>query len=326
MFTQFRNVRSVAMALVLFASSTSALFAQHRGGGHSGHSHYGGGGFGGGYGGSGYRSGGGISIGGGGIRIGIGSGYGGGYYDGGYGGYRSGYGLGYSSGYSDNYYSSPSYGYSGYRSNVYIAPRYVAPTPVYTYTQPSYAVPYTYASPPSRVIYQSPTVQPTVVVSQSSRISAPQDRGQRTNLPSVSFGARAHLSELAIAVTDRTTALCANLQANYQSNPQFDEVYRDTALLISSAQQLPSQASDAQALLATVSDMNVILEAVSPAIERWQPASGPSVSAASQLSGVTSALNLLSVDAGFDPRQTVVRRPAAVAPTPAPALDPVPAP
>lgn len=254
----------------------------HSGGGSfSGH-HYGGGH---------HYSGGGIYIGGGGFGLGYGSGLYGGYP------YRSyGYGgLGYSSGYGysnyGGYYSSPSYGYS---SNVYVTPQYIAPAPRVVYQ-----------SAPT-VIYQSPTVQSSGVVVQSSRIAAPaQDVGQRTNLPGVTFGARAHLNVLADAVAERTTQLCSLLNASYQGNPQFQEVYRDTELLAASAKQIPSLAADSQAMLAAVHDLNTLFNALSPALEGWRSNSGTTVSG--PLSSVKSALHLLSTDAGYDPSHPVSR-------------------
>lgn len=282
----------------------------HIGGGSIGGSHHSGGGS---FGGSHHHSGGGIYIGGGGFGLGYGSGYYGGF--GGYP-YRSyGYGgLGYSSGYGYSNYGGyyPSYGYS---SSVYVTPQYVSPAPRVIYQSPS-------------VIYQSPTVQSSSVVVQSSRIGTPtQDVGQRTSLPGVSFGARAHLNVLADAVAERTTLLLGDLNSFYQGNPQYQEVYKDTELLAASAKQIPSLASDSQNLLAAVQDLNTLFNALNPAIERWTPNGGGS--AASQLSGVKSALQLLTIDAGYDPSHPVsrpVQAPVAPAASPTPATSRAPEP
>ena len=167
---------------------------------------------------------------------------------------------------------------------------------------------YVYQSQAPTVNYQSPSVQSSAV------ISPPQDSGQRSNLPGVSFGARAHLSELADAVAQRTNLLCVTLHDSYSGSPQFNEVYRDTYLLITMSQRLKQVSGDSQAALDNVAEMNDILTNVTPAIERWQPTGGRGDSAASHLSSVTSALKLLSVDAGWDGSQQTRR---AAAPQPA---------
>lgn len=338
MFTRFLSSGSLAIALLLSSAAVQPLYAQHHGGGHhgggggggmhhSGGTHHGGGSFGGGgssFGGGGssygggshhHHSGGGLYLGG----SGFGLGYGSGYY-GGYGGYGNGYNsLRYSSGYggyNNGYYNSyPSYNsgyYSNYGSNVYVTPRYVTPT----YVTPSQGY---YPSSSSAIIYQSPSVQPS-----------PVDSTQRTNLPGVSFGGRAHIPELATAVADRANQLCLALHDSYSGNSQFNEVYRDTYALITNAKQLAQANGDAPTTMGIVSELNAILTNVTPAIERFTPTvGGSSASAASHLSSVTSAIKLLSVDAGWDASQAV-SSPAgsAVAPqiTPAPAVAPAPEP
>ncbi len=375
MLTQFLKSSSLALALVLAMGAVQPLFAQH-------HHHHGGsiGGYGGGFGGGGYyggshhhHSGIGIGIGLGGLGYGgygYGSGYGGLGYGSSYGygglGYGNNYGYGgygygnslYGSSYYNSYpsygYSSynsyPSYGYSSYGSgygssgsSIYVAPRYVTSqivTPRYVTSSPVYTTP--------SVIYQSPSVQST------NRISIPtqdQDNGQRTNLPGVTFGGRAHIPELAGAVSERTNQLCVALSDSYRDNPQFNEVYRDTYSVIGLAQQLaqPSGAADSAAMLGSLSDINAIMAQAAPMIQSWKSNSGASASATSHLSSVQSALKLLSIDAGWDASQAASRptasstAPTATPPTaapirvaPAPALlptestptpaDPVPAP
>jgi hypothetical protein len=289
MFRPILKAGCIALTLCFVSGLSAPVLAQHHhhhgGGGGSSHHHH---------------SGGGIYIGGGGIGIGYGSGfYGGGYRNYGYG-YR---GLG---------YSSPSY---GYRSGIYVAPQ--------VYVTPQYIAPaprVVYQAAPT-VIYQSPTVQPSSVTIQSSRIATPSpDEGQRTNLPGVTFGARAHLNVLADAVAERTTQLSRILNSSYQGNPQFQEVTKDAELLAASARQIPSLASDSQSLLAAVHDLNTLFNALSPAIESWQT---NGESAASQLSRVKSALQLLSADAGYDPNQPVSSAPAK---TNSPPVPPMPAP
>ena len=340
MLTRFLKSGGLALVLVLVGGAVQPLFAQHHHGGGSGgsshHHHHGGGGG---------------SFGGGGFRLSFGSGGYGGYggYGNGYGGYGNGYG---NSLYGNSYYNSyPSYGYSNYGSgygyggtSVYVTPRYVTPqvvTPVYVTPRYVTSSP-VYSS--SSIIYQSPSVQST------NRISiAPQDNGQRTNLPGVSLGGRAHIPELAGAVAERTNQLCIALSDSYRDNPQFNEVYRDTYSVIGRAQQLahPDGAADSAALLSALSDMNAIVAQAAPIIESWKPTGGGSASATSHLSSVQSALKLLSIDAGWDASQAQRPSvaPAAAAPTsapvrvaPAPALlpteaaptpvapDPVPAP
>ncbi len=331
---------SLALAFLLSSGSIQPLIAQHHGGGHhsggGGSMHHGGGGGGsihhggGGYGGSSFggathhhHSGsvGGIYIGGGGIGLSYGSGLGYGGY-GGYGGYNS---LRYSSGYGYAPYNSyPSYGgYSNYGSSVYVTPQYVNPAPT--------------------IIYQSPSVQPSI---QSRRIieSSPQNLEQRTSLPGVTQGGRTHIAELADAVADRTNQLCIALHGSYLGNPQFNEVYRDVYSLITRSKQLASQnaSGDLQAMLTELSDMNAILAQATPVIESWKARNGGSASATSHLSSVESALKLLSIDAGWDaslgrgqpPAPTQTSAPLEVAPTPESLpseagptpLDPVPAP
>ncbi len=324
---------SLAIALLLCQGADQTLFAQHRGSGHHGNSgsshdgggigsHHGGGNYGGGSygGGSRHQSGGGIYIGSGGFGFSYGTGYSG---NGGYNSLRYSTGYG-NSLYGNSYYNSyPSYGYGG--TSVYVTPRYV--TPQYVTQAPVYSTP--------SVVYQAPSVQ------SSSRISfPPQDSAQRTNLPGVSLGGRAHIPELASAVAERTNQLCIALHDSYLDNPQFQDVYRDTYSLIARAQQLDSlnSAGDSTGLLATISDMNAILAQASPVIDSWKPTRGGAESATSHLSSVQSALKLLSIDAGWDASQVASQAPSAsrvrVAPAPEslPArteptpLDPVPAP
>lgn len=284
MFGPILQAGRVALALCFVAGSSASLMAQHSHHGGGGRSHH-------------HHSGGGIYIGGGGIGIGYGSGfYGGGYRNYGYGG-----GFG---------YSSPSY---GYRSGVYISPQ--------VYVTPQYVAPaprVVYQSSPT-IIYQSPTVQSSSVTIESSRIAAPaQEIGQRTNLPGVTFGARAHLNVLSDALAERTTLLAGVLNTSYQGNPQFQEVYRDTELLAASARQIPSLAANSEALLAAVQDLNTLFNALSPAIESWRSTNG--TTASGPLSSVKSALQLLSSDAGYDPNRPISRSvqstvpPASIAP------------
>ena len=336
MYAQFLKSGVLSLALLLANGTTQSVLAQHHHGegGHSGGGHSGGGGhYGGGHYGGSYHT----HNGGSGFSLSIGSGYGGLQYSSGYG----------NSLYGNSYYNSyPSYGYSNYGSgygysgsSVYVTPQYVTPT----YVTPRYVTPQyitsqqNNASPP--IIYQTPSVQP------STRIYIPpQDSGQRSNLPGVSFGGRSHIPELASAVADRANQLCLALHDSYLGNPHFKEVYRDTYSLITRAQQLaqPQGASDSQAMLATLSDMNAILTRATPVIESWTPTSGASASATSHLSRVQAALNLLSIDAGWDEQQATsppARSETAPAPNrvaPAPEslpseneptpLDPLPAP
>lgn len=300
MYAQFFKSGVLSLALLLATGTTQSVFAQHHhggGGGHSGGGHYGGGHYGGGnYGGSYYNH-----YGGNGFSLSIGSGYGG------YNGlrYSSGYG---NSLYGNSYYNSyPSYSYSNYGSgygyggsNVYVTPQYVTPT----YVTPRYVTPQYITSPQNvsspSIVYQTPSVQP------SSRVYIPpQDSGQRSNLPGVSFGGRAHIPELASAVADRANQLCLVLHDSYLANSHFKEVYRDVYSLITRAGQLvpPNGATDAQTQLAILSDMNAILTQATPVIESWTPASGASASATSQLSSVKAALQLLSIDAGWNENQ-----------------------
>ena len=308
MYAQFLKSGVLSLALLLASGTEQSVFAQHHhdGGGHDGGGHDGGGHGGGGHYGGSHHShhGGGYSLGGSGFSLSIGNGYN---------------GFQYSSGpqYGNSVYNSyPSYGYSNYGSgygyggsSVYVTPQYVTPT----YVTPRYIT-----SPPnfssSSIEYRTPNVQP------SSRVYIPpRDSGQRTNLPSVSFGGRAHIPELASAVADRANQLCLTLHDSYLGNPQFKEVYRDTYSLITQAQQLaqPDVAADSPVMLATLTDMNAILSQATPVIESWTPARGATASASSHLNSVQVALKLLSVDAGWSENQ-VARSPAAVEAAPAP--------
>ncbi len=341
MYAQFLKSGALSLALLLASGTAQYVFAQHHHGGgghgdgdHGGGDHWGGGGgghYGGGhYGGSHHdHHGGGYSLGGSGFSLSIGNGYN---------------GFQYSSGpqYGNSYYNSyPSYGYSNYGSgygyggsSVYVTPQYVTPT----YVTPRYiTAPPSYPSP--SIVYQTPSVQP------SSRVYIPpQNSGQRTNLPGVSFGGRAHIPELASAVADRANQLCLVLHDSYLGNSHFKEVYRDVYSLITRAGQLvpPNGATDSQTQLAILSDMNAILTQATPVIESWTPASGASASATSQLSSVKAALQLLSIDAGWNENQVssppatsqsapsplrVAPAPEAVPSTNEPTpLDPLPAP
>ncbi len=348
MYAQFLKSGALSLALLLASGTAQSVFAQHHhgggghgdgdhgggdhhgdhhGGDHWGHGDHGGGGH---YGGSHHdHHGGGYSFGGSGFSLSIGNGYN---------------GFQYSSGpqYGNSYYNSyPSYGYSNYGSgygyggsSVYVTPQYVTPRSV----TPQYITsPQNYASP--SIEYRTPSVQPS-----TRSYIPPQDSGQRTNLPSVSFGGRAHLPELANAVADRANQLCLALHDSYLGNPQFKEVYRDTYSLITRAQQFvpPNGATDTQSQLASLTEMNAILSQATPVIESWTPARGASSSATSHLNSVQVALKLLSIDAGWSENQ-VSRTPAALESVPsrlrvAPApealpsdneptpLDPLPAP
>jgi hypothetical protein len=310
MYAQFLKSGVLSLALLLANGTAQSVFAQHHhggsghgGGGHIGH---GGGGYGGGhYGGSHhYHNGGGYSLGGSGFSLSIGNGYN---------------GFQYSSGpqYGNSYYNSyPSYGYSNYGSgygyggsSVYVTPQYVTPT----YVTPRYitAPP---SAPSTSIEYRTPSVQPS-----TRSYIPPQDSGPQTNLPSVSFGGRAHIPELASAVADRANQLCLALHDSYLGNPQFKEVYRDTYSLITRAQQfVPSNgATDTQSQLASLTEMNAILAQATPVIESWTPARGASASATSHLNSLQVALKLLSIDAGWSENQ-VSRTPAALESAPAP--------
>lgn len=249
----------------------------HYGGGYSGglshHHHYGGGYYGGPY---HHHHNSGIYIGG----SGLGYGWSSGYPYGGYGGYGYSSGLRYSSGYRGGLYTLP----PTISSGVYVTPQFITPTPTYVGQRSA-----------SSITYQSPSVQPLTTAPGPTDIST-----TRSELPGVTFGARAHLSELAVAVADRANLLCVSLHQEYSGNVHFKEVYRDTYMLITAAKQLAEKHADPQTTMAIVSDMNAIVASVSPVIESWRPSAGRPGSAVEHLSRVTSAVKLLSVDAGWD--------------------------
>ena len=169
---------------------------------------------------------------------------------------RGGVGLGIGTG---RPYRNYDYVRPGYPRGIYVDPIYIAPAPREVYR-------------PSSVIYQTPTVPSGPVIVDSSRIPAPAESvGQRTNLPGVTFGARQHLGVLSDAVAERTTRLCELLKSSYQGNPQFQEVYQDTELLAAGARQIPALAAEPEKMLVAIQDLNTLFEALSPAIENWQP-------------------------------------------------------
>ncbi|RLS51465.1 MAG: hypothetical protein DWH91_19100 [Planctomycetota bacterium] len=227
------------------------------------------------------RSGGGLYIqsGGLGIGLGIGSGGRGGYYGPGRGGFygpsRSGLSIQIVPG------GGPRpYGY--------------APAPVYVPAQ-RIAQPYDTDSPP---------VEPTPMASGTSV-------GQRTSLPGVSFGARAHLEVLANAIIERTAQLRDTLAKSYADSPDLPQLDRDTELLTELARQITPTSAKPEATREIVGDMLLLVEQMTPIIERSTPSGN---SASGPLSSVQSAVKLLSIDAGYVPGQ-VPDRPASAAPT-----------